>query len=186
MITINTDINPEDNSIMQSSDDNLAMPDQGAIVISNSGVEKRSTMPPDDSMEMMEMRSSTEDADADIATMSSVEEDDKMMLSGTMNSMEETSSPSTPRLLFKNSPRFQKQAYKLAAAALELDGDAITEILAEMSRDTPERELSVADLGTILGKAAVTATTKEETTIMNDMIVKLSENAQTRWLFGLS
>ena len=170
----------DDSVSLQSQVNNIGAGEhKQSVVITNGKVEKRSTASPED-------YSSTEQPDFDISTdFEDEEEDETMMDSSTIAGVSETSS-STPRLLLKSSPKFQKQAHKLAEAALELDGDTMNNILALMSKDTPERKLNVGDLETILATAAISAKNKEQTTVLNNMIVKLSENPQTQWLFNLS
>ena len=58
-------------------------------------------------------------------------------------------------------------------------------ILDSMSKENPERKFNVGDLETILATAALSATSNEQTTRLNNMIVQLSENPQTKWLFNL-
>ena len=177
---------PQDNSVsLIDQVNNLGTSEnKGAVVITNGVKEKRSTLIPEDSTEQRSA-SSTEEPDFDISTDLDKEGKDNMVVdSSTTSGLIDTSS-STPRLLLKSSPRFQKQAQQLAEAALKLDGETMNEILESMSQDTPERKLSVGDLETILATAAISAKSNAQTTVLNNMIVKLSENPQTKWLFHL-
>ena len=155
-----------------------------AVVISNGSQHKaRSTVMPEDSTEHT---SSTEEPDFDISTNFEDDVDnEKIMDAATTTIGNVDTSSSTPRLLLKSSPKFQKQAQELAEAALKLDGESMNKILNSMSNDTPERKFSVGDLESILATAALSATSKEQTTLLNNMIVQLSENPQTKWLFKL-
>ena len=153
-----------------------------AVIISNGLLkEKRSTMMPEDSTE----DSSTEDPGNDISTNIEVmDKNDAMVESRTTDAKMDTSSVETPRLLLKNNVKFQKQALELAEAALQLDGDTMNKILDSMSEES-ERKYSVGDLEAILATAALSATSTEQTNTLNNMIVKLSESPQTKWLFSL-
>ena len=188
---VNTIVNPP----QHGSDDSVSLHEQvnslgnsgnkQAIVISNGGKHKaRSTVMPEDSTENS---SSTEEPDFDISISTNFDEDmddNEIMDASTTDGNLDTSS-STPRLLLKSTPKFQKQAQELAEAALKLDGESMNQILDSMSRDTPDRKFSVGDLETILATAALSATSKDQTSLLNNMIVKLSENPQTKWLFKL-
>ena len=136
---------------------------------------------PEDSTE----DSSTEDPGNDISTKIEVmDKNDAMVESRTTDAKMDTSSVETPRLLLKNNVKFQKQALELAEAALQLDGDTMNKILDSMSEES-ERKYSVGDLEAILATAALSATSTEQTNTLNNMIVKLSESPQTKWLFSL-
>ena len=167
--------------------------EQVVIISNGQPLETRSTMTPED------VHAATEGPEpevVDIVTLASLQKENKMRME--LNTIDQTTaeaevlfsedaaSKETPRLIVKNGPRFQKQAQSLASAALRLDGDTINKILAEMSDEISQRKLDIGDLETILGTAVVTATSTEDTNVLNEMIVKLSENPQTKWLFGLS
>ena len=190
---INTVVNPPSHH-----DDHVSLQDQvnsisvnenknGAVVISNGVMKGRSTMIPEDSTE----NSSTEEPGFDISTNVGIKDPEKVeglvidnMVEGRTTDAKIDTSSSTPRLLLKSHFKFQQQAKQLAEAALKLDGDTMNQILDSMSAES-ERKYSIGDLESILATAALSATSKEETNSLNNMIVKLSESPQTKWLFNL-
>ena len=178
-------VGSSDNSVsLQQQVNNIAGSENKHAIVIGSGVKgKRSTMLPEEKTE----HSSTEEPNPVISTNFDevIVRSEPILESGTTTTGSMDSTSDTPRLLMKSGPKFQKQAQELAEAALNLDGETMNKVLAAMSKDTPERKLSVGDLETILATAAFSATSKEQTTIINNMIVKLSENPQTKWLFSL-
>ena len=138
-------------------------------------------MMPEDSTENS---SSAEEQGMDISTNLNINEEVDNMIEGRTTAAKIDTSSSTPRLLLKSHFKFQQQAQQLAEAALKLDGDTMNQILDSMSTES-ERKYSVGDLESILATAALSATSKEETNSLNNMIVKLSESPQTKWLFNL-